>query len=350
MSGIKHFLSIIIIISLSLVLAADPGFAAENTITVMTHDSFSISKKIIAGFEKESGIKVKFLKAGDTGAALNQAILSRNNPLGDVFFGVDNTFLGRALKYDIFEPYNSPVLKEIPDKFKLDPKSRMVPVDFGDVCINYDKKWFAQKGIKPPASLEDLIKPGYKGLVVVENPATSSPGLAFLLATIGHFGEKGYLNFWKKMKENDVLVAPGWKKAYWGHFTAASKGSRPIVISYATSPPAEVYFAGKKLSQAPTAAVTKNESAFRQIEFAGILKNCKNKKGAEKFIDFVLSVKFQEDIPLKMFVFPVNKNAKLPEVFLKYAAIAEKTAYVSPEKIDANREKWIRAWTETVLR
>ncbi len=350
MGRAKYFLLIAVVFSLSFLSMANSGFGAENTITVMTHDSFSISKKIIAEFEKTSGIKVKFLKAGDTGAALNQAILSKNNPLGDIFFGIDNTFLGRALKYDIFEPYKSPALKEIPDKFKLDPKFRMVPVDFGDVCINYDKKWFEKNKIKPPKSLENLTNPQYKGLVVVENPATSSPGLAFLLATIGHFGEKGYLDFWKKMRDNDVLVASGWKKAYWGHFTAASKGNRPIVISYATSPAAEVYFAVKKLSEAPTAAVIENESVFRQIEFAGILKNCKNKKGAEKFIDFMLSVKFQEDIPLKMFVFPVNKNAKLPRVFLKYAVIAKETAIVSPEKIDVNREKWIQAWTKTVLR
>ncbi|GBC62942.1 thiamine ABC transporter substrate-binding prote in [Desulfonema ishimotonii] len=330
---------------------ASAVFAGEPVeITVMTHDSFSAGKATVAAFEKANNAKIRFLKAGVAGATLNQAILSKNNPLADVFFGVDNTFLSRALRADIFEPYNSPMLARIDPALRLDPENRLLPVDFGDVCLNYDKKWFAEKGIAPPAGLADLIRPEYRGLTVVENPATSSPGLAFLLATIGHFGEDGYLGFWKKMRANNVLVADGWKKAYWGHFSAASEGDRPVVVSYASSPPAEVWYAEKKPSDAPTAAVTENRSAFRQIEFAGILKGTAHRKLAEKLMDFFLDTPFQEDIPLQMFVFPANTSARLPEVFVKYAKIAEAPATVAPEAIDANREKWIEAWTEAVLR
>lgn len=326
-------------------------FAREPVeIIIMTHDSFSISRQTADVFEKENNAKLRFLKTGDAGAALNQAILSKNNPMADVFFGVDNTFLSRALKSDIFEPYNSSLLEKIPDELKLDPQNRLLPVDFGDVCLNYDKKWFAQKGIKPPSELNDLIKPEYKSLTVVENPATSSPGLAFLLTTIGHFGEKAYLDFWKSMRANDVLVTDGWKQAYWGHFTAASKGNRPIVVSYASSPAAEVHYAEKKPEQAPTAAVTENKSAFRQIEFAGILKGTKNMALAQKLIDFMLDKTFQEDIPLQMFVFPANASASLPDVFLKHAVIAKSPSIISPQEIQNKREAWIQAWTQAVLR
>jgi thiamine transport system substrate-binding protein len=325
--------------------------AAEPTvITLMTHDSFAASEKVLAEFEKANNAKIKVLPSGDAGAALNLAILSKNNPLGDVFFGVDNTFLSRALKADIFEPYNSPALADVPDQFKLDPTNRLLPVDYGDVCLNYDKAWFAKKGIQPPANLEDLIKPAYKGLTVVENPATSSPGLAFLLATIGHFGEKGYLDYWKALRANDVLVVDGWEQAYYSNFTAASDGSRPIVVSYASSPPAEVYFAKTPLTEAPTGVVLSDGSCFRQIEFVGILKGTKHLALAEKLVDFMLSKTFQEDVPLQMFVFPVNQKAGLPDVFVKYAQIPAKPAYVSPQAIDANREAWIEAWTQTVLR
>jgi len=316
----------------------------------MTHDSFDVSKELIATFEKENAVKVRFLKSGDAGAALIQAILSKNNPLADVFFGVDNSFLSRALTADIFTSYNSPLLQKIPDNLKLDKESRLLPVDYGDVCLNYDKAWFAKKGIAPPVKLSDLILPEYKGLTVVQNPATSSPGMAFLLATIGNFGEEKYLEFWSELRANDVLVAGGWNDAYFGHFTAASMGNRPIVVSYASSPPAAVYYSETPLDEAPTAAVVSDGSAFRQIEFIGIIKGSKKIALAEKFVDFMLSAPLQEDIPLKMFVFPSNTDAQLPEVFIKHAVTAENPAMVDPARIEEMRDSWIDAWTTAVLR
>jgi len=320
------------------------------TIILMSHDSFNISEAVLREFELANQVRVQLLPSGDAGAALNQAILSKNNPLADVFFGVDNTFLSRALQADIFEPYESPMLSEIRDGLQLDAQNRLLPVDYGDVCLNYDKGWFAQKGIAPPHNLESLIAPTYKGLTVVENPATSSPGLAFLLTTIGHFGENKYLDYWRALRDNDVLVVDGWEEAYWGHFSAASDGNRPIVVSYASSPPAEVYFAKQPLEEAPTAAVTADESCFRQVEFVGILKGTAHRSLAEKLVDYMLSKRFQEDIPLNMFMFPANLNASLPEVFVKFAQIPGQTAVVPPETIEANRERWIEEWTEVMLR
>jgi thiamine transport system substrate-binding protein len=281
---------------------------------------------------------------------LNQAILSKNNPLADVLFGVDNTFISRALKADIFIPYRSPMLTAIADDLKLDASHRLLPVDFGDVCLNYDKKWFAEKGLAPPIRLEDLVKPVFNGLTVVENPATSSPGLAFLLATVGHFGPDGYLDFWKKLRAGNVRVTSSWKEAYWGYFSAASKGDRPVVVSYASSPPAEVHYAKEPMDQAPTAAVVSKGTCFRQIEFVGIVRGTQKIDLAKKLVDFMLDRTFQEDIPLQMFVFPANKTAGLPEVFRKHARIAEAPAGVSPDEIDRHREEWIEAWMRVVLR
>ncbi len=330
-------------------LSAATCFATEE-ISLMTHDSFNVSAEVISLFEKANDAKVIFLKSGDAGAALVQAILSKGSPMADVFYGVDNTFISRALVADIFESYASPALSRIPSHFKLDPKNRLLPVNFGDVCLNYDKKWFEHKGIAPPTGLDDLLQPAYKGLTVVENPASSSPGLAFLLATIGHYGQDGYLDFWHKLRANDVLVANGWEDAYYGHFTAASKGNRPIVVSYASSPAAAVHFSSTPLAEAPTAAIIDNLSAFRQIEFAGILKGTKHPELARKLLDFLLDLPFQEDAPLQMFVFPVHPDAKLPQVFLDFAVVADKPAAVSPAEIEANREKWLEAWTTAVLR
>lgn len=326
-----------------------PSSASPRTLTVMTHDSFSASEEIIAQFEQENNLKLTFLKSGDTGAALNKAILSKEAPLADVFFGVDNTFLSRALEADIFEPYNSPLLAEIPAEFKLDPQNRALPVDFGDVCINYDKAWFAAKNLPVPASLDDLLKPEYNGLLVVENPATSSPGLAFLLATIARYGDPGYLDYWKALKANGVVVVNGWETAYYTNFSASSgQGPQPMVVSYASSPAAEVIFASQPLNEAPTASIL--DGCFRQIEFVGILKGTPNRDLAEKFVNFMLSVPFQQDVPLQMFVYPVNPSASLPEAFVQFAQTAPSPASLPAAQIAANREQWIEAWAQAVLR
>lgn len=354
-TAMKKSASIMLVAVLTLLaLAAGCTKEAEQasppTLTVMTHDSFKISEKVTKAFEQANNCTIVFLKSGDAGSALNQAILSKKNPLADIFYGVDNTFMGRALKEDLFEPYACPLLRSVPDELKLDRTGRLMPVDFGDVCLNYDKAWFKDRKIAPPATLEDLAKPRYRGLLVIENPATSSPGLAFLLATIGHFGQDRYLEYWKELKKNDLLVTSGWEDAYWGQFSAASKGSRPIVVSYASSPPAEVHFSKKPLDEAPTAAVVAPGTAFRQVEFAGILKGTKNLELARRFIDYVLDIPFQEDIPLQMFVFPANKHAKLPDVFRRHALIAAEPVRVDPDAISTHRETWIEDWTNAVLR
>ena len=334
-------------------VTATPTPAGPRTLVLMSHDSFAVSEDVIAEFEAAHNAKVQFLPSGDAGSALNKAILSKENPLADVFFGVDNTFLSRALQADIFETYKPQGLENIPDALKLDAEYRLVPVDYGDVCLNYDKAYFEEKGLTPPQNLEDLTKPEFKGLTVVENPATSSPGLSFLLATIGHFGESGdytYLDFWRDMRANDVLVTEGWEDAYWSQSTWAGGGERSIVVSYATSPAAEVYFSEGKLSEPPTDNVLGDGACFRQIEFVGILKGTKNRDLAEAFVDFMLGKRFQEDIPLQMWVFPANEKAALPQVFLDFAEAPEHPAVVSPEAIAQNREAWIEAWTEVVLR
>lgn len=327
--------------------------ATQNgELVIMTHDSFSISTEVIAEFEQRENVKVTVLPSGDAGSALNKAILSKDAPLADLLFGVDNTFLSRALAANIFEPYQSPALASIPEQYQLDPTGQLLPIDYGYVSINYDKAYLQQNGLTPPTTLRDLTKPEWKSRLVVENPATSSPGLAFLLATIAEFGTDGdytYLDFWRELRANDVLVVEGWSEAYSTQFSGASgKGPRPLVVSYATSPAAEVYFSEGKLSEPPTGNL--DAGSFLQIEFVGILKGTKQRVLAERFVDYMLSKRFQEDIPLQMFVYPVLPEAALPEVFTKFAPIPATVASVTPEQIGQNREAWIEEWTKLVLR
>lgn len=318
------------------------------TLTVMTHDSFAVSEDVVTAFEQANNADVVFLQSGDAGTMLNKAILAKDAPLADVMFGVDNTFLSRALEADIFDAYQSPALSDVPAEFVLDSSYRALPVDYGDVCINYDKKYFAENKLAVPASFEDLAKPEYKGLLVVENPATSSPGLAFMLATRAYFGD-GFLDYWQSLKENGVVVVDGWETAYYTNFSASSgQGPQPMVVSYASSPAAEVFFASEPLTESPTASIVADGMCFRQIEFVGILKNGQNRNLAEKFVDFMLGKQFQEDMPLNMFVYPVNQSAQLPGVFTQHAQVASQPADITYADIAANRDAWIESWVEAM--
>ncbi|MFF4700327.1 thiamine ABC transporter substrate-binding protein [Streptomyces chattanoogensis] len=329
------------------------GSADAKTVTLVSHDSFGASKSVLAAFEKETGYKVKLLPGGDAGKAVNQAILSKGNPQGDVFFGIDNTLLSRGLKEDLFTPYKAKGLDGVPADLQLDKgRHRVTPLDYGDICVNYDRAYFDRHKVAPPKTFDDLIKPEYKGLLVTENSATSSPGLAFQLGTIAKYGETGWQGYWKKLKANGVEVVDGWEQAYNDRFSGSAagkgKGDKPLVVSYASSPPAEVLGKKPEPRQAPTGVAT--GTCFRQIEFGGLLKGARNEKGGKALLDFLLSKKFQEDMPLKMFVNPALKDAKVPALFTKYGAKIDKSATVDPETITKNREQWIKQWSSLVLK
>ncbi|GAA0428692.1 thiamine ABC transporter substrate-binding protein [Streptomyces luteireticuli] len=325
-----------------------------KTVTLVSHDSFVASKQVLDEFTKETGYKVSVLKSGDAGRAVNQAILSKSHPQGDVFFGVDNTLLSRALDNGIFASYEAKGLDRVPKDLQLDAgEHRVTPVDTGDICVNYDRAYFADHKLDPPKTLDDLVKPEYKGLLVTENSATSSPGLAFQLATVAKYGDEGWQDYWKKLKENGVEVVDGWEQAYNNRFSGSAagrkaKGDRPLVVSYASSPPAEVLDMKDKPKEGPTGVAT--GTCFRQTEFAGLLKGAKNAEGGKALLDFLLSRKFQEDMPLSMFVKPVNPDAKLPEVFTAYGAKVDSPWTLAPEKIAKNRDQWVKAWSSLVLK
>ena len=317
-------------------------------LTVMTHDSFAISPETLAAFEQQHHAKVIILNSGDAGSMLNKAILSKDAPIADVLYGVDNTFLSRAQEADIFLPY-TPADAGFVDGIDVTASAPLIPVDRGYVVINYDMAALAKLGLEPPHSLQDLLMPQYKGMLVVENPALSSPGLAFLLATVAEFGESKWQGYWKLLRENDVLVAPDWNTAYYTHFSGSSgKGPRPLVVSYSSSPVAEVVYADPKVDAAPTANV--DFAAFEQTEYVGILKGTQQETLARAFVDFMLSDTFQNDMPLNMFVYPVTKHAVLPPVFTANATIPTVRAQLPSSVIAANRDAWVMEWDTIMLK
>jgi thiamine transport system substrate-binding protein len=320
-----------------------------DTVTLVTHDSFVISKPVQRAFERATGLELRILRTGDAGAALNQAILTKDRPLGDVFFGVDTTLVSRALEADLFAPYRPADAGSIPSDLVIDRSGHLTSIDYGDVCVNYDVAYFSDGEERAlPATLEDLAEPRFAELLVVQNPATSSPGLAFMLASIARFGE-GWLDWWSDLRDGGVQVVEGWEQAYNVEFSgSAGKGRYPLVVSYATSPPAEVIYADPRPRTAPTGNL--DRTCFRQVETVGVLRNAEHPAAARALVDFMLTERFQADVPLGMFVYPVRPGTPLPAEFERYAGRPAEVFTVAPGEIARNRDRWIEQWTATVLR
>ena len=321
-----------------------------TTVRLLTHSSFAVSKAVLAEFTAQTGYKVKLVQPGDAGVMVNEAILRKDNPVADALFGVDNTFLTRALDAGIFDPYTATGLDSVPAALQSDPRHRVTPIDESNVCVVDDTSWFGHDGRPPaPASLDDLIDARYKNLTVVENASTSSPGLAFLLATIAAKGESGWGAYWSALRKNGVRVDDDWTGAYESDFTAGgASGDRPIVVSYGSDPAADVVGSSPH-RDAPHVGVVAS-SCFRQMEFAGVLHRAHNVPGARALVDFMLTRRFQEDMPLQMYVNPVVTGAKLPAAFSKWAVDPPHPYSIDPATISAKRTDWIKEWTDLVVR
>jgi thiamine transport system substrate-binding protein len=324
----------------------------QDSITLVAYDSFpdegTSLNEALGLFTNETGIGVEVLIAGDTGTMLAKASLTVGNPEGDVMFGIDNTFLSRAIGDGVFEEAATPVSADLPTELTaFSPDGLAVPIDFGDVCVNYDIGWFDDAGIEPPTALADLIDPTYADLLVVQNPATSSPGLAFLLATIDEFGDDGWQDYWTALAANGVEVLDGWTDAYYGSFTWAGGGDRPLVVSYGSSPPAEVIFAEPARDDAPTGVV--ESTCFRQVEFAGVLAGTEYPSEAAQLLNFLVGETFQAELALNLFVYPSNPTVALPQEFIDFAVVPDTPRAIDSDRIDANRSEWIDEWTSIVL-
>lgn len=320
--------------------------AAATTVRLLVTDSFAVSDATFAGFTKETGITVEVVPSDDAGTMVSQAILTAGEPVADVLYGIDTTFLCRGTRAGLFVPYESPALTEVPAEYQLDPDHLATPVDVGDVCLNYRKDAF---GDDPPTTLDDLKDPAYRDAFVTEDPETSSPGLAFLLATVAAYGPDRWEDYWKDLRANGVKVDPGWTEAYEGSFGSGADGAdRSIVTSYATSPVADVVYADPPRDDPAIGVVA--DSCFRQVEFAGILRGTEHPDAAARLIDFLLSPTFQDDIPLNMFVEPVSDRATLPAVFEANRTPIDHPLTLTPAEIEAGRDRWTERWTEIVVR
>ena len=351
MSSLISKITLTIALSGSLLLAACGSSQQESgpaTVTLLTHDSFVVSQALIDQLKAETGITLKITTAGDAGAMVAGAVLASGSPSADAMFGIDNTLLTKAVDAQVFSSFTSKNLDSVIPELQQDTGNGVVtPIDYGDVCVNIDDDWFTKRKLAKPTSLDQLATPAYKDLLVVEDPATSSPGLAFMLATIAKYGDQ-WTKYWDKLNQNGVKVSGSWTDAYESAFSSTG-GTYPLVVSYATSPPAEIVYAENPKPTKPSTSVL-TDGCYRQVEFAGVLRGTGNEQAAQQVVDWLLSEGVQADVPLSMFVFPARANTPLPEVFTKFAAKVPTPLQLPATEVNANLKKWLSEWGQVMGR
>lgn len=307
--------------------------AAAGSVTIMTHDSFNVDEELVAAFEEETGYTVTTTSPGDAGAVLNQLILQKDNPTVDAVYGIDNYSAQTLLDEDMLTSHDAELGSAERFALEADTNGHLAPIDHGQVCVNMDNEWFEAEDLTPPETLEDLTDPAYEGLFVTTDPTTSSPGLAFLVATIA--GTDDWQAYWQDLLDNGAKVAGGWSDAYYSDFTSTGEGDYPLVLSYSSSPSAE---AGRTSSILGTCT--------EQVEYAGVLADAANPDGAQAFIEFLLSQDFQETLPEEMYMYPVLEETTLPEEWSQYAELSPEPITADLTEVSENRDAWLNDWTE----
>jgi thiamine transport system substrate-binding protein len=317
---------------------------ATSEVVLATHDSWYVPDGLVRRFERQTGYHLTVVTNGDAGQLTNKLVLTKGAPIADAAVGIDPTFASRAVDAGVLAPYTPEKLPPSAADHALQGAGAdlLTPVDWGDVCVNVDDAWFDEHDLAPPRSFEDLADPAYRDLFVTPAASTSSPGFAFLAATVGEFGVNGWQDYWRALMANGTRITSGWSDAYEVDFTAGGgDGDRPIVLSYASSPPFTIPKGGRR----PTTRALL-DTCFRQVEYAGVLDGARNPDGAEALVDFLTQPAFQRALPDSMYVFPVDDRVPLPPLWAKWAEPAPHPVEVAPEEIARSRDDWLRTWSD----
>ena len=331
--------------TLATLACTPPVRAATPELRVLTHSSFNLPKPLLGEFERSAGVRLLLIKGGDAGEMLNKLILTRAKPIADVVFGIDNALWHKAHAANVLDPYDGPAARQ-PSVAEVG--AGVVPVTYGFVNLNADKAWLAREKRSVPTNLLELTRPEWAGKLVVPNPATSSPGLAFLLATVGGLGEEAAFAWWAQMRANGLKVVKGWSEAYYTEFSR-NGGSRPLVVSYASSPAAEVFYSKEKITVPPTLNLLLKGGMFRQVEGVALVRGGGQRAAAGQFIEFLRSPAVQQALQTEMWMLPADKGAA-PVAALASVPTPEAVDNPSADTLAASSGQWVTRWTRTVLK
>lgn len=333
--------AVLVVTALGLGLAGCAPASSEadaNTVTLVVHDAFP-NEAFAKAASAATGYDVEVITAGDGGELTNKLVLTKGAPIGDAFYGIEKSFASRVVNNGVTDTYLAVDLPASAADYAFDDSGSLTPVDAGATCINIDTAWFAERGIAEPTNYEDLTKPAYKDLTVLLDPLTSSTGGSFLIGTVSAFGEDGYLDYWQRLLDNGARLEQNWSDAYYGQFTATGEGSKPIVLSYSSSPTATLSEDGTSTSSRALL-----DTCTSDVEYAGVLAGAANPEGARAVIDYLVSDEFQSTIPTDMYMYPVSSDIALPADWAEFAPLPtpEQLNNLDAAAIDAGREGWLK--------
>lgn len=326
-----------LLLSLALFSSLATMAQAKDTLTVYTYDSFvsewGPGTKIKAAFEKDCDCTVEWVAIADGVAMLNRLKLEGATTKADVVLGLDTNLTAEAKATGLFGNHGVDVtLAKTPNGWT---DTLFLPFDFGHFAVVYD----TEKIKNPPKSLDELVNGDPTQKIILQDPRASTPGLGFLLWMKSVYGEKAP-EAWAKLKPRILTTTPGWSEAY----ALFTKGEAPMVLSYVTSP--AYHMTAENSSRYQAAAFS--EGHYLQIEVAGLIEASPEKALAQKFLTFMLTPGFQNEIPTTNWMWPAGQmSVPLPDSFSKLVT-PEKTLLFTPEDVNTNRKAWIDEWLTAV--
>lgn len=320
---------------------ADTMADARPKLVVYAYSSFPAAD-IVERFEENHGVELVFVSPGGAGSTLSRLVteLDTGGTDADVFLGLADTSLARALDHNVFEPYDPALLSnlsDIPEDILVDNTGHTLPFDYGYIALVYHPERIGS--IALPESLEELTDPRFENKIIMMD-ASSSTGQAFLMWTIAEFGEDGYLDYWRRLKPNLLTVTNSWSTGY----QMFENGEAPIILSYATDRVVAAVYGGEPEHE----ILLPQGQAYRQVELMGIVKGTDQRELAHAFIDYVLSPEVQTLLPTANLMYPANPKAELPAVFSDNMVVPENPVILDPQLVDKNLDRWLRDWSRVI--
>lgn len=327
----------------------------DGTLTIVTYDIIALSDDMLEEFTNNTGYEINMIRTDDAGGILENLLLTKEAPQADLALGLDNTYLQTALDNCLLGPHSA----NVPDldPLALTPYSgeMAVPFDQGYVCLNADIEALEENNVSFPSTLEELTGEQWKGRTAFPSPTTSSPGRAFMTATIDYFERQATMDamtWWEAMADNDAIFTSGWTEAYETHYSGGYGiwgeghiGDAWLTVSYCHSPGVEAYYGG---NYTISKAIDIDYASFHQVEYAAKVNGGGSSSAVDAFIEYLLSDEVNKNMPENNLMYSVLDNEDMPETdgYRYHSPIPSNPSEITAERIDVEMDGWLMDWRE----
>ncbi len=341
-------------------LAGCLDFSSEDeppVVRILTYDITGFSDEMLSTFTNQTGFEIELVKADDAGGILEQLLQTQDAPQVDLAIGLDNTYLQTALDAELLQEHSTDVSGL--SSAALEPYNGpfAVPFDRGDVCLNYDESRVDGENLSVPTSLWDLTEPEWDGLAAFPSPLTSSPGRAFMTATVDYFenddnGTTDAFDWWEAMAENGAIFTSGWTEAYeihysggYGEWVEGHIGDAAMTVSYCHSPGVEAYYSS---NWTKSTSLTLPRATFHQVEYAAVVAGASEIDGANAFLAYLLSEDVNRNMPENNLMQSVLVDATWPETdgYAHHTDTPELNAEITTQRIGQDMDGWLSSWQD----